>query len=318
MLGQQGHLPTAQLARLIHPCQIITCGSLTTTIRAAADSATHPQVLQAELLRISTHPTPRGCPVSNLRFHPVTRSGVGPIVDMHPSVQLPRGWKYVSQIARNTVMKNQVRSLLIGTALTLATCSLSHGMSTFITFSATPLWPTSSTPDNNLVYNVTTVGRGGSGLLEVALTAGDMPPGVTVTFSPDVLRFTGNQLTTQTATMTVHCPSLIPLDCFPFTLTGTALRESITITNLVMFTPEYVAIRPPTLYLDDLGSSSLRLRGLGATGKTYQIEAAEDIVNPVWMPLGTATADGNGRFTYFTAQLASGAPRFYRAVETTP
>ena len=108
-------------------------------------------------------------------------------------------------------------------------------MSELLSLSTEPLWPTSSTPDNNLAYNITTVGRGGAGLLEVTLTAGDMPPGVTVTFSPSVLRFTGNQLTSQTATMTVHCSSPLPLDCYPFTLTGTSLRESVTITNLVMF-----------------------------------------------------------------------------------
>jgi hypothetical protein len=186
------------------------------------------------------------------------------------------------------------------------------------------MWPTSSTPDSNLVYTVTTVGRGGAGLLEVMLTAGGMPPGVTVTFSPSMLRFTGNQITSQTATMTVHCPSLLPLDCYPFTLTGTAQRESITVTNVVMFTPEQVATRVPTLYLDNLGGGNLRIRGLGATGKTYRIEARSMLVDPlsgtlddaelVWETLGNSTADGNGRFTFFTTQPVATPMRFYRAV----
>ena len=214
-------------------------------------------------------------------------------------------------------MKNQIRSVLLGLTFSLAAAGVSHAMSELVSISSEPLWPTSSTPDNNLVYSVTTIGRAGSGLLEVTLAAGGMPPGVTVTFSPEVLRFTGNQLTAQTAAMTVHCPSLIPLDCYPFTLTGTALRESITITNLVMFTPDYVATRPSTLYLDNLGNGALRLRGLGATGKTYQIQAKSDLTDPVWTPLGTATADGNGRFTFFTAQAPGAHMRFYRAVEST-
>jgi hypothetical protein len=213
-------------------------------------------------------------------------------------------------------MKNRVYTTLTTVALALTTASVSHAMSEFISLSTDPMWPTSSTPDNTLVYSVTTVGRAGSGLLEVTLAAGDMPPGVTVTFSPSVLRFTGNQLASQTATMTVHCPYPLPLDCYPFTLTGTALRESLTITNLVMFTPEWVAIRPPTLHLDNLGNGALQLRGLGATAKTYQIEATPDLMNPVWTPLGTATADGNGRFTFFTAQAANAPMRFYRAVES--
>jgi len=224
----------------------------------------------------------------------------------------------MNSLPTNKIMKNRVYTTLIAMALALTTASVSHAMSEFISLSSDPMWPTSSTPDNTLVYSVTTVGRGGAGLLEVTLTAGDMPPGVTVTFSPSVLRFTGNQLTAQTATMTVHCPYPLPLDCYPFTLTGTAQRESITVTNLVMFTPEYVANRHPTLYLDNLGNGALRLRGLGATGKTYQIEAKAVLTDPVWEPLGSSTADGNGRFTLFTAQTADAPMRFYRAVWLAP
>jgi hypothetical protein len=221
-------------------------------------------------------------------------------------------------------MKHRLSAILVGAALALTAVSTSHGMSELLSLSTTPMWPTSSTPDSNLVYTVTTVGRGGAGLLEVTLTAGDMPPGVTVTFSPSMLRFTGNQVTAQTATMTVHCPSLLPLDCYPFTLTGTAQRESITVTNVVVFTPEYVATRVPTLYLDNLGNGNLRIRGLGATGKTYRIEARSPLADPVWeLPddaksgwetLGNSTADGNGRFTFFTSQPAATPLRFYRAV----
>ena len=221
-------------------------------------------------------------------------------------------------------MKHRLHAILVGAAVALTVADTGHGMSELLSLSTTPMWPQSSTPDSNLVYTVTTVGRGGAGLLEVVLTAGDMPPGVTVTFSPSMLRFTGNQVTAQTATMTVHCPSLIPLDCYPFTLTGTAQRESITVTNVVMFTPEYVATRVPRLYLDNLGAGDLRLRGLGATGKTYRIEARSILSAPgqgtvddselLWESLGNSTADGNGRFTFFTTQPATGPTRFYRAV----
>lgn len=203
-------------------------------------------------------------------------------------------------------------------ALALATATVSHAMSQLVSISAEPLWPASSTPDSNLVYNVITVGRSGAGLLEVTLSAGAIPPGVTVTFSPTVLRFTGNRLTTQTATMTVHWPGPIPLDCYPFTLTGTALRESVTVTNVVMFTPDYIATRPPTLYLDNLGNSALRLRGLGASATTYQIVAKPQFSSPVWTPLGFATADVNGRFTFFTSQSAGAPNRLYRAVHLAP
>jgi hypothetical protein len=211
-------------------------------------------------------------------------------------------------------MKKQLQTIMIAATLALTAADTSHAMSELISLSTDPMWPASSTPDNNVVYYVTTVGRGGAGLLEVSLAASDMPPGVTVTFSPSVLRFTGTKVTSQTATMTVHCPSLMPIDCHSFTLTGTALRERVTITNQVMFTREYVAARPSNLYLDNWGNGQLRLRGLGATGRTYQIEAKENTADAIWKPLGYSTADGNGRFTFFTGTVTGVPVCYYRAV----
>src|SRR5258705_315150 len=99
-----------------------------------------------------------------------------------------------------------------------------------------------------------------------------MPPGGTVTFSPSVVRFTGNQLSAQNTTMTVFCPSLLPLDSFPFTITGTSQRgDTITITNQIMFSAADLAIRVPTLMVDKLTNGGFMLRGSGASGKTYQI-----------------------------------------------
>src|SRR5688572_27805992 len=101
-------------------------------------------------------------------------------------------------------MKNRAITILAGLILAVTTSS-SFGMSELISLSALPVWPTSTAPNTTVLYNVSTVGRGGAGLLEVELTAGGLPPGITITFTPSVLRFVGNQLTTQTATMTVNC-----------------------------------------------------------------------------------------------------------------
>jgi hypothetical protein len=209
-------------------------------------------------------------------------------------------------------MKNKVATILAGLLMALTTSS-SFAMSELISLSALPVWPNSTTPNTTVMYNVSTVGRGGAGMLEVELTAGGLPPGITVTFTPSVLRFTGNQLTTQIATMTVLCTIPTPVDCYPFTITGTSRRESITITNVVMFTPEFVANRPATLYIDNQGNGSLLIRGLGATARNYQIEATSDLVNPDWQPLGNTTADGNGRFIFPISQTIEA--RFFRARE---
>jgi hypothetical protein len=215
-------------------------------------------------------------------------------------------------------MKNRVKATFTAVALMLTMTSVVHAKSEFVSLSCAPLWPTSSTPATNLLYYVTAVGRAGAGLLEVTLTASDMPPGLAVTFSPPVLRFTGNQLTSQTATMAVQCSSPMPLDCYAFTMTGTSAHGNITITNVVMFTPDYVASRPATLFVDNLGNNNLRLRGLGATAKTYQIQGKAFLSDSTWMPLGNSTADGNGRFTFFPAPATEAPSCVFRALEFHP
>jgi hypothetical protein len=211
-------------------------------------------------------------------------------------------------------MKNQIRALLLGAAVSMAVTDSSHAMSELVSLSNDPMWPHSSTPGTEIIYYVTSVGRGGAGLLEVTLTADDLPPGVTATFEPPMLRFTGNQLTEQSSVMTVHCPALMPTDCYPFSITGTAKRESITITNVVLCTIEEAASRAPTLKIDHLGDGDLKLRGHGATGRTYMIEVKEEATATTWAPLGYSTADGNGRFTFFTSTAAGIPICHYRAV----
>src|SRR5947208_818688 len=116
-------------------------------------------------------------------------------------------------------MKNYIRALFVAVGFSLPAASAGYGKSQLVSIFEQPLWPTSSTPNGNLVYEVMTVARAGSGLLEVTLTAGNLPPGVTVTFSPSVLRFTGTRVSTQTAQMIVSCPCVMPIDSYPFTIT---------------------------------------------------------------------------------------------------
>jgi hypothetical protein len=188
-------------------------------------------------------------------------------------------------------------------------------MSDLVSLSKDPVWPTNATPSTDIAYNVSTVARAGSGLLQVTLTAGDLPPGVTATFSPSVLKFTGNKLTTQMATLTLSCPYLMPTDCYAFTITATDQRgESITITNQVYFTANYVASRPATLLCDRPTNGTANFRGLGASGQTYNIVASPTLINAVWTQVSTSIADGNGRF-YVPPQMTTVYPvRFFRTV----
>ena len=212
-------------------------------------------------------------------------------------------------------MKNQIGTLFLAVGLTLGSTSTSEAMSFLISIGETPLWPTNSTPSGTVLYEITTVARGGAGLLEVTLSAGDLPPGVSVTFSPPVLRFTGNALSTQTATMIAVCAAPVPLDCYPFTLTATSQKEeTITITNQVTYSPSEVATRRATLFLENNRTNvNQTVRGLGACGGSYLIQTTTNLATPVWSTLGTSTADGNGRFIWFTGRT-NPPMQFYRSV----
>ena len=72
----------------------------------------------------------------------------------------------------------------------------------------------------------------------------------------------------------------------------------------------------PVLLLDRLSGGDLRLRGTGTTGQAYRIESTPSLTEPAWSLLGSCTADGNGRFSFFPVQTTEGAMRFYRAVES--
>jgi hypothetical protein len=70
--------------------------------------------------------------------------------------------------------------------------------------------------------------------------------------------------------------------------------------------------------LDLQAGNNLRIRGLGASAAAYQIEVASDLANPSWVPAGSSTADGNGRFTFLPGQPTNAKACFYRAVLPAP
>lgn len=216
-------------------------------------------------------------------------------------------------------MKNRSYAILLGLGMSLASASLSHGMSHLVGLSMEPQWPETTHPGTSIVYKLDAIVREGQGLLEVTFSTEGLPEGTQVTFTPPKVRFTGRVPTVQTAYMIITCPEVMPTDIYPFTVTGTARRESITITNQVALGRDGNASLRPLLLLDLLGDGGLRLRGLGVGGQTYRIESTADLANPVWTPLGSTTADGNGRFSFFlTAEQKQAPIQFYRAVALAP
>jgi hypothetical protein len=221
-------------------------------------------------------------------------------------------------MANKKIMKQRVYRILMGMALSLTTASVCQAMSSLVSLSFEPEWPATPNPGKVVVYQVNAVVRQGSGLLEVSLSSLGLPEGATVQFSPSVLRFTGHSPTNQTAIMTVTCAGMTPTDTCPFTFTGTAARDSITITNRVQQELNSMIVARPSLFLDPLSGGGLRLRGKGTTCKSYTIEATPTLTKPLWTPVGSSTADVNGRFTFFPGAVGDGQVRFFRVAESAP
>jgi len=212
-------------------------------------------------------------------------------------------------------MKNRISSILVGMILVIGAASRSYAMSELVSLSVEPVWPTSTTPGTEVTYVLTTVARSGAGLLEVTMSVQGLPDGTTVTFSPDVIRFTGNQLTSQTVLMTVKCDKLIPTDAYPFVVTSQSQRETVTFTNSPIQSLATTGTQPVVLNLGTTPDSSFNFRGRGTPGQTYQLELTPSLSQPSWSPVGTTTADGNGRFTMNATKPAGWPMGFFRAIE---
>jgi hypothetical protein len=209
-------------------------------------------------------------------------------------------------------MRNPVHAILMGAALGLAICSVSHAKSELVSMTVQPEWPAQSEPCAAVSYKVTVM-RAGQGLLEVALSCQGLPEGMTASFSPNCLRFTGRVPQSLTTTLTIKCASAPPTDDCPFTVTGRSRREIITQTAIFPGGLPDASLLPPRLALERLQAGGLLIRGTGASGRTYQIEASSDLSHSVWTKIGSSTADGDGRFTFIEAVAKDAPMRFFRA-----
>ncbi|HWI58585.1 MAG TPA: YDG domain-containing protein, partial [Bacillota bacterium] len=73
------------------------------------------------------------------------------------------------------------------------------------------------------------------------------------------------------------------------------------------------AVPPPNLTIQDLGNGSFRIQFSGLPGYRYRIEYCQNVDTPVWQPLGSATADDSGWFSYLDTPPSDSPQRFYRS-----
>lgn len=212
-------------------------------------------------------------------------------------------------------MNNYFKGIVCGLALGFASTA-AHAMSELVSVDVTPLWPTNSNPGNVTLYEVR-IERQGSGLLEVNLNSASLPAGCIATFTEGSIRFTGHDPRYVYFTMAINgsCPTAV--ECCAFTVSGSARRESVTFTNIPNAALRLGPVPSQMVNIFGRSGGDIEIQGLGDTGQSYRIEASSSLLNPSWSSVGSCTADGNGRFTFFhTGTTKQGlGPRFYRAVK---
>lgn len=209
-------------------------------------------------------------------------------------------------------MKNRIFSMLVGIAFGLASSGASRAMSHLASMTIEPVTPISTLPGASVAYKITLT-RTGQGVLNVDLTTSGLPNGVTASFSPALVRFTGRVPETLTANLTITCTSATHPEPCAFTVTGESRREILSAT--VQFVPPAnLSASFPILTLDQPGPDGITIRGTGSSVATYQIEATPDLTNPSWSAIGSTTADNNGLFSFLDTHAKELPARFYRAL----
>jgi hypothetical protein len=70
---------------------------------------------------------------------------------------------------------------------------------------------------------------------------------------------------------------------------------------------------PENLQLESLPDGDVRLTIDGIPGRTYSVLFTEQLNPAAWQTLGTAVADGAGRFTYLDSPPPEASARYYRS-----
>lgn len=104
------------------------------------------------------------------------------------------------------------------------------------------------------------------------------------------------------------------IDSFHYTVREPGGREA---QGLVIIT----AVSPETGPTRNIGSATLlpggniRLTGHGIPGRTYRVESTENLAQGPWTGIGDAIVDSAGTWRIDDPRTASGASRFYRAIQ---
>jgi len=164
-------------------------------------------------------------------------------------------------------------------------------------------------PGGSDTYAVT-VSRVGSGNLDVYLSVSGLPAGVSASFSPAMVHFTGPTPTFLTATLRLSTPASIAMGTYNFTVIADdgASHNQKTSNGVLKIGVGVGAVQM-------LADHSVDVICCGWPGQTYLIQATTDLITPLWTDISTNTAGTNSIFSFIDSDAKTCPCRFYRTVE---
>jgi hypothetical protein len=167
---------------------------------------------------------------------------------------------------------------------------------------------------SNAVYTIT-VGRAGTGNLDAYLSATNLPGGVSATFVPSFIHFSGS-LSTRTGSLTLAIAPNVAPGTYNFTVVardgGSPNLKSAT-GSLVIGSGSNIGLGlPSTLAIQKDSQGQTQITCTGPVGRSYQIQATSDLANPSWAPIGTVTTDQFGVCIFVDGNASLYSQRFYR------
>jgi hypothetical protein len=180
------------------------------------------------------------------------------------------------------------------------------------TFSAISIDPVAAAtdPGGSATYTIT-VSRVGSGNLDVYLSISNLPAGITASFLPTMVHFTGPIPTSLTAGLTLSTSRSLPMGIYNFTVTGDdGSSHNKKTTNGMLLVGVGMSC------VEMLPDHSAEIIGSGVAGQTYIIQATTNLIAPVWLNISTNTAGSNSIYSFIDSDAKTCPCRFYRTLTT--
>jgi hypothetical protein len=173
--------------------------------------------------------------------------------------------------------------------------------------------PAQLTPGSPATY-IVTVSRVDNGNMDVYLTAPGLPAGISASFSPAMVHFTGSTPDSATAILTLTVAPSFSGCTNRFIVKGTdgaSFNNKTCVANLTM---ACAALPQATLTGCILPAGGFQVTCNSSPYQTCLIQATTDLGSPNWVTIGTNTADVNGLITFVDSVAKDYPARFYRTV----